>query len=210
MVFSLNECIGAGSRECRGRAEGSPDRCATRGTQTVRFPPFGNRFKTFRREIVRVRESSRLLSRAKFKCNSRVLAARYCFIVRIAHLNLIFAHLVVDQVVTQYKLDNSYCLKGAGISEVRLRSDDGFKVERSHCLPCACTTVRVDCEVQNGRCGSARSVKPATPRARTAALPHSTLALPWCPGLAARSHVARLLIQHQLESKLSLRPSLNQ
>lgn len=57
MIFCPNECIGAGS----GKGEGWPDRCATRSTHAgSRFPPFGNRFKTFRRESSPVSATSYL------------------------------------------------------------------------------------------------------------------------------------------------------
>lgn len=51
MIFCQNECIGVGS----GEGEGLSDRCATRTTHAAAavfsFPPFGNRFKTFRGKL---------------------------------------------------------------------------------------------------------------------------------------------------------------
>lgn len=99
MIFCPNECIGAGS----GEGEGWPDRCATRSTHAaLRFPPFGNSFKTFRRE------SSpglcyRLPARLLFECNSNFFKqVRYHLIGEIVHLTLSKHILNWDLVITLY------------------------------------------------------------------------------------------------------------
>lgn len=99
MIFCPNECIGAGS----GEGEGWPDRCATRSTHAgSRFPPFGNRFKSFWRESS-LDLRHRLPSRVAFECNSDFLKqVLYHLIGIIEHLTLSQHILNKDLVVTQY------------------------------------------------------------------------------------------------------------
>lgn len=188
------------SRGRSGKGEGWPDRCAARGNAArtrPALPAFWGSLQNFSEGNLPAPESP-----FTFACVRRVSLrlSRTISIVsmerngpatrdNLEHSRSYRSKLIRCRIAVEWGRH----IGNGGVEATDLWWTVRYKLKSGHRLPCTSTTVVVDCEVWNGRCGSARYVKPAAPRARTrpAALPN----LGFADGSRSRLPIADLRIR---------------